>query len=238
MKIIRIIIPAAVWLIAVYSCSPVANTATAKIKDTVLAAHKTVAILPFEVRFTNDIQKIKKFSDDEMKQLNQYFSLALQKHLAEAIKAKQKRFPYSVSFQQVEVTNQLLSANKISFGSLFNNSSKQDFCKLLNTDAVIAPQTVFGIKESLHDITSDGNVQMNFSIFDSRQTAAAWTYNRASNNNHKILLSNSFLTIPLPKTVYSSDDKYERLMLLWVEAIDELFGHFTADCPYKKKYNF
>lgn len=237
MKIISSILLAIAGMITVLSCSPSANSAGSKLSDTVLSAHKTVAILPFEVVFPNNLQKAKKFSDEEMKLLNQYFSLALQKHLAEEINNKKKRFPYSVNIQPVETTNQLLSSGKISFGALLR-SNKQEFCQLLNTDAVIAPQAVFGIKESLQDITSGGKLEMRFSIFDSRFTAAAWVYNRSSNNIYTKFLTGSFLTPSLPQVVYSSDDKYEKIMLPWLQAIDELFGHFTADCPYKKKNNF
>lgn len=237
MKIISSIILAIAGMITVQSCSSSANSATSKISDTVLSAHKTVAILPFEVVFADNVQKAKKFSDEEMKQLNQYFSLALQKHLAEEINNKKKRFPYSVSIQPVETTNQLLSSGKISFGALFR-SNKQEFCQLLNTDAVIASQAVFGIKESLQDITSGGKLEMRFSIFDSRLPAAAWTYNRSSNTIPTNILASSFLIPSFPQVVYRSDDKYEKMMLPWLQAIDKLFGHFTADCPYKKKNNF
>ena len=194
---------------------------------TTLAKHKAIAVLPFQVIIASKSQKINRYKDSEIEELKKFTSLALQRHLYETLKSKQKNFPYTVTLQSGEITDSILSSNKISFARVFENDKTQ-LCKMLQVDAVIFPKMIFGKRPQSHikDLWFDGDLEMNAAIYDSSLATPIWQFNHQMNYDG-ILLQKRVLDLP--------DNKSQELVMHWMHVIDGLFHNFTADFPYKKK---
>jgi hypothetical protein len=207
------------------SCSSTIQTTSQKISS--LKTHKNIAILPFKISFASKLRKTNTFTDLEIEELKRYMSIALQGHLYQSLKTKQKRFPYTVNIQSSEITNSIFSSQKISFAEIFGGN-KSELCKILGVDAVIFPQAIFGKQtiKSINEIVWDGAMAMYASISDSTSTVPLWTFNN---------LKDYKLKDNIPANDYSANDKYQAVIVAWATTIDEMYQSFTADFPYKKK---
>jgi hypothetical protein len=223
-----------VIIIITFGCGPTIKT-SADIKNK-LSHHKTVAILPFEIVLENNLQKTGKFTADEKQELRRYMSMALQRHLYELLKYKQKRFPFTANIQSSDITDSLLSANKIGFAAVFANN-KKDICRILGVDAVISSQATFGKKKrtDFNDLLYKGTLESSFAIYDSVNTDKLWQYNKTIGDNFLKDISNTNLPDAIPYSYNTPEDKYQNVLIQWIPNIDAVFQSFTADFPYKKR---
>ena len=214
-----------ITLLLLFSCGSTIQTTSEKVSA--LKSHKNIAILPFKISFASKLGKTNTFTDLEIEELKKYMSIALQDHLYQSLKAKQKRFPFTVNIQSSEITNSLFSTKKISFTEIFGGN-KSELCKILGVDAVIFPQAIFGKQtiKNINEIIWDGTMEMYASISDSISTAPLWSFND---------LKDYKLKDNIPAKNYSAADKYQAVLIPWITTIDEMYQSFTADFPYKKK---
>lgn len=189
-----------------------------------LKAHKTIAILPFEITMASKLEKAKKFTEQESGELAKYLSFALQQHLYQSFKKKRKRFLTTVTILSADITNSIFLSKRLNSGEIFG-SSKQEICKILKVDAIIFGQAVFGKKTNLtkDQLLYPGKIEMNISIFDSIVTPALWRY-----SDTRKQLSGS-------RGIYSEENKYQQVLAPWALTIEHMFQNITADFPYKKK---
>ena len=217
-------------LVLLWSCSSTVKApATTKIT---LPTHKTVAIVPFEIYLGTKLKKINQFTETEIQELKRYISIALQGHLYEILKTKQKRFPFTVSMQSADITNNILSSKKISFAEIFSGN-KKDICRILGVDAIISSKTILGKEEksSFNDVLNKGSLESFFCIYDSISTEPIWKYNKTISDNMFKDITKSYR----PEVYYIAENKYQEVLIPWISKIEDMFGSFAVDFPYKKK---
>jgi hypothetical protein len=201
-----------------------------------LAKHKNIAILPFQISLGAKLRQADKFTEQEKDELRRYLSIALQEHLYDQLKQKQKRFPFTVTVQSAELTNYLLASKKVSFATVFGND-KKEICRILGVDAVICTQTIFGKLErtDLNDVLNRGSLDAYFSIYDSSSTGRLWGYNKNMAENVFENKSGKKMEEVSPEIFYTAEDKYQKILIHWIPTVNAMFQSFTADFPYKKR---
>jgi hypothetical protein len=188
------------------------------------STHKIIAILPFEISLASKLEKAKNFSEMETEELKKYMSIALQQHLYESFKKRQKKFPATVSILSTDLTNNILSSKNISFINI-SSRNKQEISKILNVDAVVFPQAIFGKKTNVtkDQLVYPGEIEMNILIYDSIITEPLWEFKDTREQKSDYLGR------------YGQENKYQEALLPWTRTIDIMFQNITADFPYKKK---
>src|SRR4051812_19132029 len=156
-------------------CGP--SVKTAATASTTLSTHHLIAIVPFEVSFASKLEHSKEFTAADMEQLKKYMSFSLQHHLLDIFQKRQKKFPHTVAFQSFEVTNKILSEKNTKYQDFFT-LSKQEICKILQVDAIVFTQAVFGVKTPHTEKQKGyyGELVTNVAIYDSLTTAPLWTF--------------------------------------------------------------
>jgi hypothetical protein len=104
--------------------------------------HKTIAILPFEVRFDLRSKNQKQFTEQELAEVRHFMATGLQKHLYHWLISYSRNKPFSVNIQHIEITDSILSERKIRFMDLYN-MSRVELAKMLGVDAVLTPNVIF-----------------------------------------------------------------------------------------------
>ena len=104
--------------------------------------HKTIAILPFEVRFDLRLKNQREVTEEDIRKVKQFMAMGLQDYLYHWLKSYGTKKPFTISIQDVETTNQILSENKIRFIDVYT-MSRIDLAKMLGVDVILTPQVVF-----------------------------------------------------------------------------------------------
>jgi len=213
------------------SCGSSVHTTSANKKS--LSTHKNIAILPSQIYFgPKMVRQTDKFTEPEKQELQRYMSIVLQQHLYEMSQKHRKHFPFTVTIQPAETTNQILSSNKISFAQVFG-VDKATICKILGVDAIIYSQTIFGKsdKESLDDAINRGSMASHISIYDSIVSTPLWFYDKELSKDPNNITS---IAEDMPQAYYVAENKYQKVLIPWIPTIDQMFQSFLADFPYSK----
>lgn len=125
---------------ATISCSPVIHKAQEF--DNRTASHKIVAILPADVNISLRTNELKNTSVEQFRQAEKNASLNLQDKLYEWFLKRSERFKYTVGFQDIQKTNELLVKNGLSYREL-RYKHKDQLAKLLGVDAVITLKAIY-----------------------------------------------------------------------------------------------
>lgn len=123
---------------AVTSCGPSIYTATNF--SEVKSAHKTVAILPFEVQI--DTKRLPKgVTAATLQDQQKSTGFAVQNSVYAYLLKEMSKNKYTVDFQDIDKTNSLILQSGISYEDL-RKLSKEEACKLLGVDAVIGGKVI------------------------------------------------------------------------------------------------
>jgi hypothetical protein len=141
----------------------------------VLATHKSVAILPFLV--TPDVRKVgNKATTEQVDERAKADGYKMQKFFYDKLLQKAN---YTVSFQDIEQTNDILKKNFISYTKL-DRTSKDEIAKILKVDGVIYVKVVIRKLGTYTDaILSNApteEAEVNISIFDDKDAEAMWAH--------------------------------------------------------------
>ena len=209
--------------------STVKTTATAK---ATLVNHKTIAILPFEVRFDLRNKNQREFTEEDIGKVKQFMAMGLQDYLYHWLKSYSTKKPFTVTIQDVETTNLILSENKIRFMDLYN-MSRVDLAKMLGVDAILTPNVIFAQPNSeaasivfmgLGSPTFEGlatqEMRMQVLLNDNISDTALWTFVTKTQSNG--------VTKP------SKQRKKENILYPLFRNIDESLVKFIKKFPYKK----
>lgn len=134
-------------LLAVILLVIVLTACTSTIKTTSdskerLQNHKTIAIIPFEVRFDLRNNNRKKFTDKELAEVSQFMATGLQEHLYRWLTSYSRKKQLSVEIQNIEITDSILSEKRIRFMDLYN-MNRVELAKMLNVDAILTVNVIF-----------------------------------------------------------------------------------------------
>ncbi|MBK8494769.1 MAG: hypothetical protein IPL50_06920 [Chitinophagaceae bacterium] len=120
-------------------CSTINSTTDAQAK---ISNHKTIAIIPFEVRFDLRNKNQKKFTEEELAGVRHFMALGLQQYLYSWLRNYSRKKPFTVNIQNVEITDSILNEKQISYMVLYN-MSRIELAKILGVDAVLTPNVIF-----------------------------------------------------------------------------------------------
>lgn len=142
----------------------------------VLATHKLVAILPFLV--TPDVRKVgNNVTNDQIDERAKADGYKMQTFFYN--KLLQKAINYTVNFQDIEQTNDILKKNFISYTKL-DKTSKDEIAKILKVDGVIYVKVVIRKLGTYTDaILSNAPTEaaeVNISIFDDEDPEFMWAH--------------------------------------------------------------
>jgi hypothetical protein len=218
-------------------CSTINSTTGAQAK---ISKHKTVAILPFEVRFDLRNKNRQKFNEEELAGVRHFMALGLQQYLYNWLKNYSNRKPFTVSIQNVDITDSILSEKKISYAVLYN-MSRTELAKMFGVDAVLTTNVIFAQPNSeavsvlLSPVMSvplgSGSVffysklatqqmKMQVLLTDKETETSMWIFETKTNN--------SKLTKP------STNRQKENILYPLFDNIDETLIKFIRNFPYKK----
>lgn len=109
--------------------------------DSALARHRTVAILPATVIVTLRHAEAKKFSSEELLDMERQTGYDIQDRMYSWFLGSSEKYNYTVSFQDVSRTNALLLQEGIDYRNLATTDCSE-LAKLLGVDAVIQDRTL------------------------------------------------------------------------------------------------
>ncbi|HMK04997.1 MAG TPA: hypothetical protein VK489_12425 [Ferruginibacter sp.] len=216
-------------------CSTAIKTTSAAKQN--LALHKTIAILPFEVRFDLRQKNDKKFSEEDMGKLKQFMALGLQNHLYHWLKSYSAKKPFTVSIQDAEITNTILSENRIRFIDAYT-MSRIDLANLLKVDAVLTPQVIFAqpnseaasvafavigmgtIGPGVFGGLATQEMKMQILLNDNISDTALWTFNTKTKSDET--------------TRHSKAKQKENILYPLFRNIDESLIKFVKNFPYRR----
>ena len=136
----KTLLPAIFVTMVLAACTSTINTTgEAKAK---LQSHKTIAILPFEVRFDLRSKNQKQFSQKELAEVRQFMATGLQEHLYHWLISYSRKKPLSVGIQNIDITDSILSEKQIRFMDLYK-MSRVELANILEVDAVLTPNVIF-----------------------------------------------------------------------------------------------
>jgi hypothetical protein len=221
-----------VFLLLIFAgCSSAIKTTSAgKVS---LVNHKSIAILPFEVRFDLRNKNQKEFSQEDMGKLKQFMALGLQDHLYHWLKDYSIKKPFTVTIQDVEKTNSILSENKVRFMDLYN-MSRVDLAKLLEVDAVLTPNVIFAQPNSegaalalgaisgqnlFYNQLATQEMKMQVLLNDVASENTLWEFETKTQNNKY--------------TKHSQNRKKENILYPLFENIDKTLIKFIKNFPYR-----
>lgn len=144
------------FLLLLMACAPAAHFSSRTLEASVLSAHRTVAILPFEVtqdrirlsdiRYTGTdtsratLQRVQQEWYDKQARESQAVAYQLQELLQAQLREQQPKAGYSVQFQEVAETNRRLQQAGITFATL-PEQSMSELQRVLGVDAILSGQT-------------------------------------------------------------------------------------------------
>jgi hypothetical protein len=121
-------------------CSSTINTTTSGKER--IKTHRSIAILPFEVRFDLRNKNRKKFTEKELAEVRHFMATGLQDHLYNWLKSYSYRKSFTVTIQNTDITDSILAEKKISYLVLYN-MGRTELANLLGVDAVLTPNVIF-----------------------------------------------------------------------------------------------
>jgi hypothetical protein len=214
-----------VWLALAIGCTPPQKTTT----NLAPADYPTrVAVLPFEIVLTHRPVRAEGFDDQQMQELRQYMSIALQGLLYNKMKPKMGQNGIVTSLLSVDMTNAQLAAQKISFASLFSGS-KRELCQLLGVDAVISGRLVLAEapRESLREMSNPfWSVRMQTNLYNSTLEQAVWSYQ---------VIHSSSRADQIKNTVFPKANDYPTILRGFEPQIEKLLKKVVKEYPFKKK---
>lgn len=209
-------------------CSTINSTTGAQAK---IRSHKTIAILPFEVRFDLRKKNQKQFTEEDMRKVKQFMAMGLQEHLYQWLKSYSTKKSFTVSIQDIETTNRMLSDKKIRFMDLYT-MSRVDLAKMLGVDAVITPNVIFAQPHSegasvafmigLGTFEGLATQEMSLQVLlnDNSSETPLWTF--------KTKTKSDGVTKP------SKDKKKENILYPLFRNIDQSLIKFIKKFPYRR----
>lgn len=205
--------------------------ARAKIKS-----HKTIAILPFEVRFDLRKSNQKQFSEKEMAEVRHMMATDLQEHLYRWLIKYSYTKPYTVHIQDVEITDSILSDKKISYFVLYN-MPRTELARMFDVDAILTPNVIFAQPNSeaaavalsaapgqnlLFNNLPTQEMKMQIFLTDRESETAFWTLETKTQNSH------------FTKQDSNKEKKKENILFPLFENIDKTMMKFIKKFPYLK----
>lgn len=173
---------------AAFVLSACATVYEAENFDEYQTAHKTVAILPFKVIVGNDSYTHRVNKDLAKKQLKVEGKM-LQSRMYARFKKNAQDDAYTVDFQNVETTNQILFDNKIDQDSIEDMTKKQ-IGDMLGVDAVLtgrvfrrspSDQTEALILGAIVGVPYQNEVQAFMTVHDTASGELVWSYDHDAN---------------------------------------------------------
>jgi hypothetical protein len=107
-----------------------------------IKTHRSIAILPFEVRFDLRNKNRKKFTEKELAEVRHFMATGLQHHLYNWLKSYSYRKSFTVTIQNTDITDSILAEKQISYMVLYN-MGRTELARLLGVDAVLTPNVIF-----------------------------------------------------------------------------------------------
>jgi sulfur transfer protein SufE len=229
-----LLLPVLLGLVFAACSTTIKTTDEAKAR---LQKHKTIAILPFEVRFDLRNKNQKQFTEKELAEVRHFMATGLQEHLYHWLISYSRKKPLSVDIQNIEITDSILSEKQIRFMDLYN-MSRVELAKMLSVDAVLTPNVIFAQPNSEGASVAymmSGIVAFNPAAFsglatqemrmqvllnDNFSETALWTFKTKSQSNG--------VTKP------SKDRKKENILYPLFRNIDESLIKFIKKFPYRK----
>ena len=220
-------------------CSTINSTTGAQAK---ISNHKTIAILPFEVRFDLRNKNREKFNEEELAGVRHFMALGLQQYLYNWLKDYSRRKPFTASIQNIDITDSILTEKKISYTMLYN-MSRTELAKMFDVDAVLTPNVLFAqpTSEAVSVLLSpvmgvplgSGSVffysrlatqQMKLQVLltDRESETSMWTFKTKTNNSE---LTKPSVKRPKENILYPLFDNIYATLI-----------KFIRNFPYKKGY--
>ena len=199
-----------------------------------LQNHKTIAIIPFEVRFDLRKNNQKQFADKELAEVSHFMATGLQEHLYRWLISYSKKKPLSVDIQNIEITNSILSEKKIRFMDLYN-MSRVDLAKMLGVDVVLTSNVIFAQPNSeaaatvfasipgqnlFYSQLATQEMKMQVLLNDSFSENTIWTFETKTKSSST--------------TKRSEDRQKENILYPLFENINKTLVKFIKKFPYKK----
>ncbi|MEO7307239.1 MAG: hypothetical protein ABIR78_05705 [Ferruginibacter sp.] len=218
-------------------CSTINSTTGAQAK---IRSHKTIAILPFEVRFDLRNKNQKKFTEEELAGVRHFMALGLQQYLYNWLKNYSRKKRFTASIQNIDITDSILNEKKISYAVLYN-MSRTELAKMFDVDAVLTPNVIFSQPNSeaasllaiplgavslgsgsvfFYTRLATQQMKMQVLLTDRDSEISMWTFQTKTNN--------SKLTKP------SSSRQKENILYPLFDNIDETLIKFIRSFPYKE----
>ena len=213
-------------------CSTINSTTGSLAK---IRSHKTIAILPFEVRFDLRNNNRKQFTEKELAEVSHFMATGLQEHLYRWLITYSRKKPFSVEVQNIDITDDILTERKIRFMDLYN-MSRVDLAKMLHVDAVVTANVIFAQPNSeaaasalsaipgqnlFYNQLATQEMKMQVLINDSLSETNLWTFETKTQNSKY--------------TDKSKDKKKENILYPLFENIDKTLIKFIKSFPYRKK---
>ena len=208
--------------------------------QTKMSKHNTIAVLPFNVQFDLRNKNQKKFTEQELAGVRHFMALGLQQYLYNWLKNYNRKKKFTVSIQNVNITDSILTAKKISYTVLYN-MSRIELAKMLGVDAVLTPNVIFAQPNSeaasllavplaavslgagsalFYGRLATQQMNMQILLTDGDSETSIWTFKTKTNN--------SKLTKP------SNTRQKENILYPLFDNIDETLIKFIKSFPYKK----
>ena len=213
-------------------CSTINSTTGSQAK---IKSHKTIAILPFEVRFDLRNNNRKQFTEKELAEVSHFMATGLQEHLYRWLITYSRKKTFSVEIQNIDITDDILTERKIRFMDLYN-MSRVDLAKMLHVDAVVTANVIFAQPNSeaaasalsaipgqnlFYNQLATQEMKMQVLINDSLSETNLWTFETKTQNSKY--------------TDKSKDKKKENILYPLFENIDKTLIKFIKSFPYRKK---
>jgi hypothetical protein len=157
----------------------------------VTKSHQKVAILPFTVNIDSKNQS-KEFTVEMARKAEKDEGYLFQQQIYAQFLKQQSKGRYTVSFQDVEYTNAVLSKGSITYENM-STYKKSDLAKLLEVDAVIsgtikrskpmsgAGVAVLGILTGFWGATNKVDVSLN--VYDGKSDELLWKYDHETSGS-------------------------------------------------------
>ncbi len=224
-------------VLAFAGCSSIKSTTGAQAK---ISSHRTIAILPFEVRFDLRNKNQQKFSEQELAGVRHFMALGLQQYLYNWLKNYSRKNAFTVSIQHIDITDSILTEKRISYMALYS-MSRTELAKMLAVDAVLTPNVIFSQPNSeavsmllspvigvplgtgtvfFYSRLATQEMKMQVLLTDSETETSMWTFETKTQNSR--------LTKP------STARQKENILYPLFENIDETLKKFIKNFPYKK----
>jgi hypothetical protein len=173
----------ALSVMALVACGP--RIYTSPQFDTALAKHKTVAILPAEVRIQLRPNEAKKLTPEQITEMAEKTGYDIQDKMHGWFLRQGGKFNYTVSFQDVTRTNAKLKGAAINYNEL-KAKDRAELAQLLGVDAVIQSRlsmdkpmsegAAIAVGVLLGAWGNTNNVQTTININDGKSGDILWKY--------------------------------------------------------------